>query len=207
MRIRGGSDHARRVVCAQRLGLFDVHGNVWEWVEDCWNPGYRGAPSDGSARLVTGCTRRVLRGGSWTNDPTGRPGGLAPGIRCRVQGLLHRLPGSSYTISLNSCRSALPPRTMSMTRRRCRERTRLAGVSPARSRGAHVCYCRSMYRRCPCDAWRATVEETLDKPLVRFPSHKVFVTDKVETHRLSNVTFEIGWGEYLAVQGPSRCGK
>ncbi len=52
-------------------GLFDMHGNVWEWVEDCWNPGYRRAPSDGSAWVATGCTRRVLRGGSWNNDPTG----------------------------------------------------------------------------------------------------------------------------------------
>ena len=51
---------------ANAFGLHDVHGSLWEWVEDCWHPDYRGAPSDGSA-WTTGeeCSRRVLRGGSW----------------------------------------------------------------------------------------------------------------------------------------------
>jgi formylglycine-generating enzyme required for sulfatase activity len=39
-------------------------GNVWEWVEDCWNPTHAGAPADGSARGGD-CTRRVLKGGAW----------------------------------------------------------------------------------------------------------------------------------------------
>ena len=52
------------------FGLYDVHGNVWEWVEDCWHDSYRGAPSDGSAWTLGGdCSRRVLRGGSWSTDP------------------------------------------------------------------------------------------------------------------------------------------
>ena len=47
------------------FGLYDVHGNVWEWVEDCWHNSYRGAPNDGVAWTVGGdCGRRVLRGGS-----------------------------------------------------------------------------------------------------------------------------------------------
>ena len=47
------------------FGLYDVHGNVWEWVEDCWHDDYEGAPSDGSAWTAQGdCSRRVLRGGS-----------------------------------------------------------------------------------------------------------------------------------------------
>ena len=46
-------------------GLYDVLGNVWEWVEDCWNADYTGAPSNGSAWESGDCTRRVLRGGSW----------------------------------------------------------------------------------------------------------------------------------------------
>ena len=54
---------------ANAYGLHDVHGNVWEWVEDCWNEGYTGAPSNGSAWESGDCTRRVLRGGSWSSKP------------------------------------------------------------------------------------------------------------------------------------------
>lgn len=46
-------------------GLCDMHGNVWDWVEDCWNESYAGAPDDGSAWTSGDCSRRVLRGGSW----------------------------------------------------------------------------------------------------------------------------------------------
>ena len=53
------------------FGLYDVVGNVWEWVEDCWHDNYRGAPSDGSAWTSGGnCDARVLRGGgSWSPIP------------------------------------------------------------------------------------------------------------------------------------------
>ena len=51
------------------FGLHDMHGNVWEWVEDCWNGSYAGAPSNGGAWLSVDCTVRVLRGGSWLNSP------------------------------------------------------------------------------------------------------------------------------------------
>ena len=54
---------------ANGFGLHDVHGNVWEWVEDCWNWSYDGAPADGSAWTRGDCGRRVLRGGSWYNYP------------------------------------------------------------------------------------------------------------------------------------------
>ena len=46
-------------------GLHDMHGNVWEWVEDCWNDSYVGAPGDGSAWRSGDCRLRVIRGGSW----------------------------------------------------------------------------------------------------------------------------------------------
>ena len=49
------------------FGLFDMHGNVWEWVEDCANGDYSGAPQDGSAWRSGDCERAVLRGGSWDN--------------------------------------------------------------------------------------------------------------------------------------------
>jgi formylglycine-generating enzyme required for sulfatase activity len=48
------------------FGLYDMHGNVWEWVEDCWHASYQGAPVDGSAWTSGSCNTRVLRGGSWT---------------------------------------------------------------------------------------------------------------------------------------------
>ena len=53
------------------FGLYDVLGNVWEWVDDCWNDTYEGAPMDGSPRYTGHCSGRVVRGGSWFNDPRG----------------------------------------------------------------------------------------------------------------------------------------
>ncbi len=54
---------------ANRFGLYDMLGNVWEWAEDCWNDNYNGAPSDGSARTAGDCTKRAVRGGSWYDYP------------------------------------------------------------------------------------------------------------------------------------------
>ena len=51
------------------FGVHDMHGNVWEWVEDCWNGSYVGAPSDGSAWRSGYCSLLVLRGGSWDISP------------------------------------------------------------------------------------------------------------------------------------------
>ena len=51
------------------FGLYDMHGNAFQWVEDCWNANYDDAPSNGSAWTSGDCSRRVLRGGSWSNGP------------------------------------------------------------------------------------------------------------------------------------------
>ena len=51
------------------FGLYDMHGNVWELTQDCWNLSYISAPVDGSAWTNGDCPRRVLRGGSWGDDP------------------------------------------------------------------------------------------------------------------------------------------
>ena len=53
-------------------GLYHVHGNVWEWVQDCWHDNYENAPVDGTAWLDLNdgdCRRRVLRGGGWYFNP------------------------------------------------------------------------------------------------------------------------------------------
>jgi formylglycine-generating enzyme required for sulfatase activity len=51
---------------ANRFGLYDMAGNVWEWTEDCWNPSYVGAPDNGGAWTTGNCNEHVLRGGSWS---------------------------------------------------------------------------------------------------------------------------------------------
>jgi formylglycine-generating enzyme required for sulfatase activity len=75
------------------FGLYHVHGNVWEWVEDCYHDSYTGAPQDGSA-WTSGCTglpRRVLRGGSWISKPWNLRSAVryldAPEVRYDVIGL------------------------------------------------------------------------------------------------------------------------
>lgn len=73
---------------ANPWGLHDMHGNVWEWAQDCWHDSYSGAPDDGNAWLEANggdCSRRVLRGGSWFSLPgllrSAFRGGFDPGYR------------------------------------------------------------------------------------------------------------------------------
>ena len=58
---------------ANNFGLYDMHGNVWEWCQDHWHSNYEGAPTDGSAWLSNkeDSNRTMLRGGSWGNGPVG----------------------------------------------------------------------------------------------------------------------------------------
>nr|VFJ89634.1 MAG: Formylglycine-generating enzyme, required for sulfatase activity, contains SUMF1/FGE domain [Candidatus Kentron sp. H]VFJ96696.1 MAG: Formylglycine-generating enzyme, required for sulfatase activity, contains SUMF1/FGE domain [Candidatus Kentron sp. H]VFJ97617.1 MAG: Formylglycine-generating enzyme, required for sulfatase activity, contains SUMF1/FGE domain [Candidatus Kentron sp. H] len=53
---------------ANPFGLYDTAGNVWEWTLDCWHEEYRGAPTDGYPWEAGDCSRRVIRGGAWSNS-------------------------------------------------------------------------------------------------------------------------------------------
>ena len=56
-------------VPANGFGLYDMLGNVWEMVQDCWQDNYDKTPADGTAASSGNCDRRVVRGGAWTSDP------------------------------------------------------------------------------------------------------------------------------------------
>jgi formylglycine-generating enzyme required for sulfatase activity len=81
------------------FGLYDMHGNVWEWSEDDWHSDFKGAPNDGSAWIdEPRSTFRVLRGGSWYHDAescqTSIRGSHGPVLRFSYVGFrLALLPG------------------------------------------------------------------------------------------------------------------
>ena len=72
------------------FGLHDMHGNVWEWVEDCYKDTYFGSPTDGSAVASGECRLRILRGGSWNYRPellrSAYRYATAPGVRAENMG-------------------------------------------------------------------------------------------------------------------------
>nr|WP_269749976.1 formylglycine-generating enzyme family protein [Pseudomarimonas arenosa] len=70
---------------ANRFGLYDMVGNVSEWVEDCWHENYQRAPTDGAAWVNEGCNRRVIRGASWASAPD------------QVRSAVRLTAGASYT--------------------------------------------------------------------------------------------------------------
>jgi formylglycine-generating enzyme required for sulfatase activity len=73
------------------FGLHDMHGNVWEWVEDCYRDSYADAPTDGSAVAAADCPLHILRGGAWNYQPqylrSAYRYATPPGVRMENAGL------------------------------------------------------------------------------------------------------------------------
>ncbi len=68
----GGKTHPVGEKKPNPFGHYDMHGNVWQWTQDCWHDSYKGSPPGDGTAWTTSCSdsnRRVLRGGSWVNDP------------------------------------------------------------------------------------------------------------------------------------------
>ena len=78
--MRTGRPPRRRSKKPNAFGLHDMHGNVSEWVEDCFHPNYEGAPADGKPWMEETACYRVVRGGSWAYVP----GSLRSAIRYGV---------------------------------------------------------------------------------------------------------------------------
>jgi formylglycine-generating enzyme required for sulfatase activity len=91
---------------ANPFGLHDMHGNVWEWVEDCYTDNYNVAHSDGSARTSNNCAERVLRDGAWFVSPEV----LSSARRNRV-GPIYQHNGSGFRVVrvLSPARTLITP--------------------------------------------------------------------------------------------------
>jgi formylglycine-generating enzyme required for sulfatase activity len=75
-----------------------MHGNVWEWTQDCWNNHYNDAPVNGEVWLSGNCDRRVLRGGSWSS----KPGSLRSAFRFNFLSRSYRSGDIGFRLVLSS---------------------------------------------------------------------------------------------------------
>jgi formylglycine-generating enzyme required for sulfatase activity len=81
------------------FGLYDMHGNIWEWCQDTWHDSYKGAPSDGSAWIDNDNKIRTLRGGSWYDLP-GKCRSASRNLNFRVgRDLIHSNLGFRVVVS------------------------------------------------------------------------------------------------------------
>jgi formylglycine-generating enzyme required for sulfatase activity len=106
---------------ANAFGLYDMAGNAWQWLQDCYRDNYEGAPVDGSAREFENCSTRLLRGSPWyLNQWTGRAayrGWSSPIIRdygfgFRVARAMTAAPASAQAPAATRPVSGPPPRSI-----------------------------------------------------------------------------------------------
>lgn len=83
------------------FGLHDMHGNVFEWVEDCWHETYDGAPDDGMPWVRDVCLERVHRGGSWILHPRGVRSANRDFGMTRFSHI-YRMPAGGFRLAQNS---------------------------------------------------------------------------------------------------------
>jgi formylglycine-generating enzyme required for sulfatase activity len=89
---------------ANAFGLYDMHGNVWEWCMDHWHENYDGAPTDGTAWVTNDKYQyRVLRGGSWIDEPqycrSAHRNGVAPTNKMLTIGFRIAVSFSDFSLS------------------------------------------------------------------------------------------------------------
>jgi formylglycine-generating enzyme required for sulfatase activity len=103
---------------ANAFGLHDMHGNVWEWVEDCWHDNYIGERTDGSAWIAGECKARVLRGGSWVNYAVS----LRSAAR-RMSAPVNRSNLTGFRLARTLLDASLPAKDEAAPKRRVEERS------------------------------------------------------------------------------------
>ena len=91
------------------LGLYDVHGNVWEWVQDCYHENYQGAPGDGSAWESENCALRVLRGGSYRSTGAELQPAYRKASRNMFYGRLTEFEDYGFRVARSMTRWTSPP--------------------------------------------------------------------------------------------------
>ena len=79
---------------ANAFGLHDMHGNVWEWVQDCYKVTHAGAPADGQATSDVAACLRVVRGGAWYDKPHDIRSASRSGVRP-----VNRYGGSGFRVA------------------------------------------------------------------------------------------------------------
>jgi formylglycine-generating enzyme required for sulfatase activity len=87
------------------FGLLDMAGNVWQWVQDCYQDNYNGLPTDGSAWTGGDCRRRAVRGGSWLNSPQGLRAASRSGFSPSNRDLYLGFRVGRTLFAADSCRS------------------------------------------------------------------------------------------------------